>query len=247
MFAKKKSVIGSAYLVGFEKFRPVDRESSMLGDSLWYKDIYRHPSRQGAHPEKEYKMQHDIYSLGVCLLEIGIRSSFVGWKEDGKAFLGRGLDFAEQLLTDPTRHEASRMKPILRALASNGPLSNVNTSDKELIQDLRRRAFAIKRIFEAMATELLPSKMGCKYAEITRSCLTCLDEGNQETGDESELQDEDGLLVGTRYMERVQSFPHNACRFPSNCRRYRYNFSELCKIEGASQVFCGSASGKPLE
>lgn len=66
VFAKKKSVIGSAYLVGFEKFRPVDRESSMLGDSLWYKDTYRHPGRQGAHPEEEYKMQHDIYSWGYA-------------------------------------------------------------------------------------------------------------------------------------------------------------------------------------
>ena len=28
--------------------------------------------RQGVHPEEQLVMQHDIYSLGVCLLEIGL-------------------------------------------------------------------------------------------------------------------------------------------------------------------------------
>jgi len=37
----------------------------------------RHPSRQGTHPETNYQMQHDIYSLGVVLLEIGLWTSFV--------------------------------------------------------------------------------------------------------------------------------------------------------------------------
>src|SRR5271168_4116142 len=37
----------------------------------------RHPTRQGTHPEVDYQMQHDIYSLGVVLLEIGLWTSFV--------------------------------------------------------------------------------------------------------------------------------------------------------------------------
>lgn len=36
----------------------------------------RHPSRQGTQPEIDYRMQHDIYSLGVVLLEIGLWTSF---------------------------------------------------------------------------------------------------------------------------------------------------------------------------
>ena len=40
-------------------------------------NIYRHPQRQGVFPEEVYTMQHDIYSLGVCLLEIGLWESFV--------------------------------------------------------------------------------------------------------------------------------------------------------------------------
>ncbi|RSL66559.1 hypothetical protein CEP54_003647 [Fusarium duplospermum] len=42
-----------------------------LGDDNAEKGLYRHPSRQGLNLEAEYKMQHGVYSLGVCLLEIG--------------------------------------------------------------------------------------------------------------------------------------------------------------------------------
>jgi hypothetical protein len=37
----------------------------------------------GEFPAEEYKMQHDIYSLGVCLLEIGLWEPLVEYPEDG--------------------------------------------------------------------------------------------------------------------------------------------------------------------
>jgi len=49
----------------------------MLGDAVQSNNLYRHPTRQGEAPEEMYSMQHDIYSLGVCLLEIGLWTSFV--------------------------------------------------------------------------------------------------------------------------------------------------------------------------
>ncbi|KAI4265751.1 MAG: hypothetical protein L6R38_009197 [Xanthoria sp. 2 TBL-2021] len=70
------------YMIGLDRFRQIDARSMRSNDDLWYKDIYRHPSRQGIRPEKDYIMQHDIYSLGVCLLEIGLWRSFLEW-EDG--------------------------------------------------------------------------------------------------------------------------------------------------------------------
>jgi len=33
--------------------------------------------------------------------------------------------------------------------------------------------------------------------------LTCLDQDNEDFGDDSEFQDEDGVLVGVRYIEKV--------------------------------------------
>jgi hypothetical protein len=65
------------FLVGFEKFRQAGGRTYMSGDTFWEKNLYRHPKRQGELPEEEYKMQHDIYSLGICLLEIGLGTSFV--------------------------------------------------------------------------------------------------------------------------------------------------------------------------
>jgi serine/threonine protein kinase len=65
------------FLIGFEKFRRAEDRTYMSGDAFWEKNLYRHPKRQGEYPEEAYKMQHDIYSLGVCLLEIGLGASFV--------------------------------------------------------------------------------------------------------------------------------------------------------------------------
>lgn len=66
-----------SFLVGFENFRPAEGQTWLLGDISWEKDLYRHPHRQGIRPQEQYTMQHDIYSLGVCLLEIGLWTSFV--------------------------------------------------------------------------------------------------------------------------------------------------------------------------
>jgi hypothetical protein len=52
------------------------------GDCAWEKNLYRHPRRQGLKPEEDYTMQHDIYSLGVCLLEIGLWGSFVIYHDE---------------------------------------------------------------------------------------------------------------------------------------------------------------------
>jgi hypothetical protein len=76
-FEGPKSVIESCFLIGFEKFRNADGRTLKVGDAAWEHNLYRHPQRQGVQPEEIYSMQHDIYSLGVCLLEIGLWDSFV--------------------------------------------------------------------------------------------------------------------------------------------------------------------------
>lgn len=49
----------------------------------------------------------------------------------------------------------------------------------------------------------LRRQMGTLYAKIVETCLTCLDKGNVDFGDEKEFQDEDGVAVGVRYIEKV--------------------------------------------
>ncbi|KAK4962615.1 hypothetical protein LTR10_000242 [Elasticomyces elasticus] len=76
-FSSDDEKLGAFYLVGFEHIRRADGKTYMRGDEELEKNLYRHPERQGSLPEEVYVMQHDIYSLGVCLLEIGLWNTFV--------------------------------------------------------------------------------------------------------------------------------------------------------------------------
>lgn len=54
--------------------------SQLGGDDAWQRAIYQHPDRQclpGSYPEVAYETKHDIYSLGVTLLEILLWIPFV--------------------------------------------------------------------------------------------------------------------------------------------------------------------------
>lgn len=140
-----------------------------FGDCVWEKDLYRHPRRQGLKPEEDYTMQHDIYSLGVCLLEIGLWETFVMYDEKG---------------SKPTP------SPVLSIL--NDPES-----------DEVKKASLVKAVLVDFAKERLPRRMGDKYTEIVVTCLTCLDYGNTDFGDDSEFEDEDGVLIGVRYIDKI--------------------------------------------
>ena len=61
------------FLAGFEFSRPVaDRSLGRYVERKYLdRDIYRHPDRLGAS-QKTHTKEHDIYSLGVVLLEIGL-------------------------------------------------------------------------------------------------------------------------------------------------------------------------------
>ncbi len=58
-------------LVGFEFSRLEKDRSTTEQDGRLDRNIYRHPDRQGL-PEDRFNSLHDIYALGVVLLEIGL-------------------------------------------------------------------------------------------------------------------------------------------------------------------------------
>ena len=169
IFPDKESALGSAFLLGFENVRMEESPTRLTGDSDWEKNLYRHPHRQGITLQVSYIMQHDIYSLGVCLLEIGLWSSFVEYLSISDPVMSQRYSFDFETRDDATRSELVKAK----------------------LLDLTR-------------TEL-PEKMGTKYSRIVETCLTCLDEDNEDFGDESEFQDEDGIQVAVRYIEKVRS------------------------------------------
>ncbi len=159
-------------LVGFDVLRDAEGKTSRIGDNDWEKNLYRHPQRQGLSLQFDYEMRHDIYSLGVCLLEIGLWESFVDYGANSSVpVLGRGLAVSggdmsgPDLLKDP-----EWAKDYLLSLARGPPL--------------RRQ-------------------MGTVYGRVVETCLTCLDKDNVDFGDEKEFQDEDGVAVDVRYIEKV--------------------------------------------
>lgn len=58
------------WILGFESSRPEDDFTDGRADSSPSRNIYRHPDRQMS-PQKPFSKIHDIYALGVVLLEIG--------------------------------------------------------------------------------------------------------------------------------------------------------------------------------
>jgi hypothetical protein len=68
--------VGEPYLVGFDSVRKADAHSSMIRVEEWEKNIYLHPDRHRMAKGDEFTMRHDIYSLGVVLLEIVVWGSF---------------------------------------------------------------------------------------------------------------------------------------------------------------------------
>ncbi|MCJ1404812.1 hypothetical protein MMC11_008038 [Xylographa trunciseda] len=110
LFKDFKSAAISSFLLGFERFRPQAARSALAGDMVWQRNLYRHPSRQGILPEALYKMQHDIYSLGVCLLEIGLWTSFVKQPQTGGV-----LDISTQLAMNNKKKAAIEIRATLVA------------------------------------------------------------------------------------------------------------------------------------
>ncbi|KAI0401116.1 hypothetical protein F4802DRAFT_601391 [Xylaria palmicola] len=157
------------FLIGFGSSRKDEGKTYRIGDDSREKNLYRHPSRQGSSPDDEYIMQHDIYSLGVCLLEVGLGRSFVSYDTEGT-------------------HPVS-----LSIMGFQGS----NTSLWE--------ADALKNHLVGLSRDELPRHMGRRYAAVVKTCLTCLDPDNIDFGDEQEFLDQDGVLVGVRYIEKVLS------------------------------------------
>ena len=59
------------YLCGFEYTRQSYRISAVKSKQDFYFDVYRHPTRQGL-PTIRHHPEHDLYALGVVLLDIGL-------------------------------------------------------------------------------------------------------------------------------------------------------------------------------
>lgn len=63
--------VNNPYLVDFENARPIGAQTSYNFHADLERNMYRHPQRQGP-PTEYFEKRHDVYALGVVLLEIGL-------------------------------------------------------------------------------------------------------------------------------------------------------------------------------
>ncbi|KAJ5837057.1 hypothetical protein N7447_003083 [Penicillium robsamsonii] len=166
LFGSNESSIGSAFLIGFDSFRMASGKTLRKGEASWERCLYQHPDRIGMVSSKDYIMQHDIYSLGVCLLELGLWESFV--------------------LYDNLAPE------------SNG---DAPTPTRSSILGMDQGLYFQKHLL-FLAQGELRKRMGTKYSEVVVTCLTCLDPKNVDFGEEADFEDDDGIEVGVRYIEK---------------------------------------------
>lgn len=61
----------------------------------------------------------------------------------------------------------------------------------------------LKDQYTTLAKEKLPIRMGEKYTQVVVNCLSYIDTTNEDFGDESEFEDNDGILIAVKYIEKV--------------------------------------------
>ncbi|KAK0726153.1 hypothetical protein B0H67DRAFT_572424 [Lasiosphaeris hirsuta] len=149
--------LSEPWVFGFDFSRPENFFSYGFADSEPERDIYRHPERQG-NPTAMFSKWHDIYSLGVMLLEIGIwepaiqqehpRDQFKNMKtpEDRK---NRLVKVARKRL--PPKMGGKYSDLVVRCLTGNFDVGDDTKGDIKLQQAFRSQVIeALGRVLESI-------------------------------------------------------------------------------------------------
>lgn len=143
------------WVLGFEFSRQETDFSDGLPDYVPARDIYRHPQRQG-RPEKRFNKMHDIYSLGVVLLEIGLWEPALSLEKNNFATASSGNAIRAQLVKHAERRLDSKVSKRYRDIVVkclNGDFGVTTTDTKEdlnLQQAFRSQVVdALERMWDA--------------------------------------------------------------------------------------------------
>lgn len=162
------------YLVGFRGFRFQRGLSMLASDSRWDSNLYRHRQRQNK-PDRPYRLQHDMYSLGVCLLEIGLWTSFLCYAEqDAVPTLHPSFGLESTLVS---KHFGSKARKVL-----------INKARDELPSYMGRRYSNVV--------------LSCLTAADEGSQFMHEDVDKEDDSDEEKEKD-DGTAIGVLYIEKV--------------------------------------------
>ena len=135
------------WIFGFEFSRPESFFSNGLVDTCPERDVYRHPARQGL-PLTTFKKIHDLYALGVVLLEIG------------KSF------------SQSAMHEMFRRLTPRNGLGIWRSAVTLEKNQFAYAKDAQGRPCGITQHLIKHAQKHLENIMGQKYRDMVLKCLT---------------------------------------------------------------------------
>ncbi|KAH7379608.1 hypothetical protein BKA66DRAFT_466359 [Pyrenochaeta sp. MPI-SDFR-AT-0127] len=168
------------YLTNWRLLREVSGPTMKSGGIQWTEDIYRHPGRQGDHIQERYNVGHDIYSLGACLLEIGLWDVLVKISPD---------------------NDQPQVSELFRSAAKVDDQSDPEAALRAKIS----RPTDVKNILLELAQEKLPQKMGRGYSRLVVACLKGLDNPSG-FGDNVNLVKMNKVEQGVVFEELVLSY-----------------------------------------
>ena len=141
--------LGPSFLAGFSRFRREENEfaSKRAEDNELSRYCYRHPQRWGAVGEARFSMLHDIYSLGVILLEVGLWRSLLDWE-------------------NPKNKLPSGLSALLRGTDITSITSNPSIVQSKLIETAKRQ---LPRAMGNRYTSVVVSCLSCVEGGLTTS------------------------------------------------------------------------------
>lgn len=116
-------------------------------------------------------MAHDIYSIGVILLEIGSWRSFIRWN-----------GFNDFMIDEAVLDGG---KKILKRMEGRKPKAGEE----------------LKKLYEGLAAQELPNVMGERFCEVVLRCLSAVEGGLVERVRKSEQMESDATLLNEDQKE----------------------------------------------
>lgn len=182
--------LGFPYLAAFQSARSDVAFSLKKSDIEAYttRGIYFHPrdQRESETRAERYTMEDDIYSLGVCLFEVGMWRSLLVYDDASSKYV---YDDSFVRLSDTIDWPGSTMREKARAKL------------KVLVEEANRH---------------LPKSVSREYADVVISCLTVGYESNPFNEEYVKFRDENSDdPVAWKYLDLVLSKLrniHNSCR-----------------------------------
>ena len=141
------------FLADWRLVRKSSKASTFLREKDWWRRLYQHPSRHLIHIQQDYTMYHDIYSLGVCMIEILLWQSLLD-KPDGQE-------------PGPSPLLKTVVDEVIAGLGvpQTPGATGLASLDGDTIQD----------ILIKIASTHLPPAVGTKLTALVVNCLKCLE------------------------------------------------------------------------